>query len=101
MQSFGMLRHVALVRTHISEERIGSIIVVRIIGELGKMLAATSNRGTPCGLLVTATVISSSPSLATVMMEATLSSGTSVVTRTTRCHIPEIDILYSHRRENL
>jgi hypothetical protein len=40
-----MLRCVALVRTDISEERIASIIRVRI-GELGTMLAVTSNRRT-------------------------------------------------------
>jgi hypothetical protein len=38
-----MLRHVALVRTDISEEHSVSIIRVTRIGELGTMLAVTSN----------------------------------------------------------
>jgi hypothetical protein len=35
------------------------------------------------------------------MMEAICSSETSILTRTTRRHIPEDDIPHSHRRENL
>jgi hypothetical protein len=42
----GMLRRVALVKTDISEELRASIIRVKIIGELGTMLARTSNRST-------------------------------------------------------
>jgi hypothetical protein len=41
-----MLRHVALVRTEVSEEHIASIIRVTRIGELGTKLAASSNRRT-------------------------------------------------------
>jgi hypothetical protein len=41
-----MLRHVTLVITDVSEERI-SIITVKRIGELGTTLAVTSNRSTP------------------------------------------------------
>jgi hypothetical protein len=52
-------------------------------------------------LLVTATVVPSSPILVTLMMEAIISSEVSVLTRTTRRHISEDDILHSHRRENL
>jgi hypothetical protein len=43
MSSSGMLHHVALVRTDVSEERSASIIRVTTIGELGT-LAVTSNR---------------------------------------------------------
>jgi hypothetical protein len=41
-----MLRRVALVRTDVSEELIGSSIRVTRIGELGTTLALTSNRRT-------------------------------------------------------
>jgi hypothetical protein len=44
MPSFGMFRHVALVITDVSEERIASIIKVKRISELGTTLAVTSNR---------------------------------------------------------
>jgi hypothetical protein len=46
MMSSGMLRHVALVRTDVSEELSASFIRVTIIGELGTTLAVTSNRRT-------------------------------------------------------
>jgi hypothetical protein len=36
-----------------------------------------------------------------LMMEAICSSETPIFTKTTRRHIPEDDILHSHRRENL
>jgi hypothetical protein len=41
---FGMLRHVALVITDVSEELSASFIRVTRIGELGRTLAVTSNR---------------------------------------------------------
>jgi hypothetical protein len=46
MVSSGMLRRVALVRTDVSEEHSASYIRVTRNGEIGTMLAATSNRRT-------------------------------------------------------
>jgi hypothetical protein len=46
MQSSGMLRYVALVKTDVSEEPSASIIKVTRIGELGTTLAVTNNRRT-------------------------------------------------------
>jgi hypothetical protein len=46
MGSSGMLHHVALVRTDVLEELRASFIRVTRIGELGTMLAVTSNRHT-------------------------------------------------------
>jgi hypothetical protein len=43
MASSGMLRHVALVRTDVSEKLSASFIMVTRIDELGTTLAVTSN----------------------------------------------------------
>jgi hypothetical protein len=67
MVSSGMLRRVAHVRTNVSEELSASFIMVTSIGELGTTLAVTSSVRL---LLVIASVVPSSPILATLMKEA-------------------------------
>jgi hypothetical protein len=52
-------------------------------------------------LLVTATVVPSSPILVTLMMEALSSSETSILTIATQRNIPGDGILYSHHHETL
>jgi hypothetical protein len=99
MASSGMLRRVALVRTDVSEERSASFVRVIRIGELGTTLGVTSNRRTlgrnTCRLLVTASVVPSSPFFVTLIMVALSSSETSVLTRATRRNFPEDAILLS------
>jgi hypothetical protein len=52
-------------------------------------------------LLVTASVVPSSPILVTLVMEKIRSSEMSVLKRATLRHVPEDDIHHSHSRENL
>jgi hypothetical protein len=104
MASSGMLRRVALVRTDVSEERSASFIRVIRVGEIGTTLAVTGNRlflRNLRRLLVTASVVPSSPILVTLMKGPLSSSETSVLARATRRNVPEDAILHSHRRENL
>jgi hypothetical protein len=68
MASSDMLRRVVLVRTYISEEPSASFIRVTRIGELGTMLAVTSNGHTQRRLIVTASIVPSSPILVTLIM---------------------------------
>jgi hypothetical protein len=90
-----MLRHVAPIRTDISEKRMASIIRVTIIGELGTKIAVTSNRSallrSLLQLLVTANVPNSP--IVTLMMEAISFSETLVLTRATWRNSPEDGIL--------
>jgi hypothetical protein len=81
---------VAPAKTDLLEECIVSIIRVTRIGELVVTLAVTSTN-----------VVLSSPILVILMMEAISSFETSVLTRATWHHIPEDDILHSHRRGSL
>jgi hypothetical protein len=106
--SYGIWRHVDLVWTDVSEERIAFIFRVEKYAseELawagGCRLSHQSE--TPSwwlSLQPPAHAGSSFADFSTLKMEAIRSSETSVHTRSTRSHIPEDGIFRSHRRENL
>jgi hypothetical protein len=90
MSSSVMSCRVTLIRTDVSEELSASNIRVTRICELGTTIAVTSSVRR---LLLTASVVSSSPILVTLMKEALHSSETLVLTRATWRNIPEDDIL--------
>jgi hypothetical protein len=77
MASSGMLRRAALVRNNVSEELSDSLVFLRSVRQL----------------LVTASVVPSSPILVALMKESLGSSETSVLTRATRRNTPEDSIL--------
>jgi hypothetical protein len=82
MVSSGMLRRVALVRSDVTEERSASFIRVTRIGELKTTLAVyLVFLRSVLRLLVTASVVLSSPILVTLMMEALRSSEKSVLNK--------------------
>jgi hypothetical protein len=104
MVSSGMLRLVALVRTDVSEVLSASFGSVTRIGELGTTLEEIPNfvfLRSVRRLLVTASVVSSSSILVSLMKEALTFSETSVLIRATRSNIPKDTVLQqgiSHRR---
>jgi hypothetical protein len=89
--SSGMLRRMVLVRADVSEGLSASFIRVTRIGELGKNSssnwqpthAAKKYQVSVRRLLVTASVVLSSPILVTLIKEALSSSETSLLTRAT------------------
>jgi hypothetical protein len=104
MASSGILHHMALVRTDVSEEHIASIIKVTRIDMIGTRLAVTSNRSMlrrKYVLLLLLTLFLHHWFLSPLMMEAVHSSKMSVLTRNTCRYVPEDSILHSHCHEDL
>jgi hypothetical protein len=79
MASSGMLRHVALVRTDVSEELSISILILVFLHSVRRLLVTADVPSSPIPVIVT--------------MEARCSSETSVLTRATWRNIPEDGIL--------
>jgi hypothetical protein len=86
---------VALVRTDISEVNIAYIFGVKRIIDLGPSLAVISD------YMLLTTKLPNSQILSDLITEEKRSSETSVLTGTTRRHIPEDASLHNHSRENL
>jgi hypothetical protein len=83
-----MLRRVALVRTDVSEELSAHLLFLRSVRRL----------------LVTASVVRTSPILVTLMKEGLSSSETSILTTATRRNITEdtiVNTLHIHCNENI
>jgi hypothetical protein len=94
MPSLGILHHITLVRTDVSEE----CSACKVTGiELGTTLAVTSNRSS-VRLLVTANVVPSWQILLILMVGALHSSETSILTRATQRNITGDGILQIRNR---
>jgi hypothetical protein len=100
MASSGMLRHVALKETDVSEELSASFIRVTRNDELGTKLTTTGNQGTLRASVPVVSFVPSSSILVTLMNEALSSSETLVLTSAIRRNIPEDAFLHSNHREN-